>query len=52
VTWTALNLPSLPPAFVGFQFNAQGVIMGTPLNTAFGVGALTSNGMQMTVGAY
>ena len=52
LTWTALTLPALPPAFVGFQFNAQGVILGTPLNTAFGVGALTSNGMQMTVGTF
>ena len=51
-TWTALNLPALPPAFVGFQFNAQGLILGTPLNTAFGTGALTSNGMQMTVGTF
>lgn len=50
LTWTVLSLPSLPPAFVGFQINAQGLILGTPLNPAFGVGALTSNGMQMTVG--
>ena len=52
VTWTAINLPALPPAFVGFQFNAQGLILGTPLNPALGSGALTSNGMQMTVGTY
>ncbi len=53
LTWTALTLPALPPAFVGFEFNAQGVILGTPLNAAFsGVGALTSNGMKMTVGTF
>jgi hypothetical protein len=52
LTWTALTLPALPPAFVGFQFNAQGLIFGTPLNAAFGTGALTSNGMQMTVGTF
>jgi len=52
VTWTAINLPALPPAFVGFEINAQGIIFGTPMNPAFGMGALTSNGMKMTVGTY
>jgi hypothetical protein len=52
LTWTAITLPALPPAFVGFQFYAQGIILGTPLNTAFGLGALSSNGLQMTVGTF
>ncbi len=50
VTWTALTLPAAPPFFLGFQFNAQGAILGTPLNTAFGIGALSSNGLKCTVG--
>ena len=49
-TWTALNLPALPPDFSGFQFNAQGAILGTNLNTALGLGTLTSNGLKCTVG--
>ncbi|MEO6594189.1 MAG: hypothetical protein ABIP94_05505 [Planctomycetota bacterium] len=48
--WTALNLPALPPNFFGFQFNVQGAIFGTPLNNAFGLGLLTSNGLKCTVG--
>ncbi len=50
LTWTALALPALPPNFSGFEFNAQGVILGTPLNPALGLGALTSNGLKCTVG--
>lgn len=51
-TWTTLTLPALPPSFAGLEFNAQGAILGTPLNTAFGVGALTSNGLKMTIGTF
>ena len=49
-TWTAMNLPALPPSFTGFQFDVQGAILGTPWNGAFGLGLLTSNGLKCVVG--
>lgn len=50
-TWNALDLPALPPNFSGFAFNAQSVVFGTDFNVAFGgLGALTSNGLAMTIG--
>jgi hypothetical protein len=50
VTWSPLTLPPLPPSFSGFTFYAQGAILGTTENTAFGFGALTSNGLKCTLG--
>lgn len=49
-TWTALNLPALPPIFSGFEFHAQGAVLGVPNNTALGIGVLTSNGLKCVVG--
>ena len=49
-TWTALNLPALPPDFAGFEFNVQGAILGTTQNGALGLGLLTSNGLKCVVG--
>lgn len=52
VTWTAMTLPAAPPWFLGFEFNAQGAVLGVSANTALGIGALTSNGLKCTVGDY
>lgn len=51
LTWTPLVLPAIPPSFIGFEFNVQAMILGTPLNNAFGFGALTSNGLKCVVGS-
>jgi hypothetical protein len=51
LTWTALQLPAeVPTTFYGFEFNVQGAILGTSLNSALGTGVLTSNGLKCTVG--
>lgn len=50
VTWSPLTLPALPPSFAGFEFYLQSCIIGTPLNSAFGFGALVSSGLKCTVG--
>jgi hypothetical protein len=50
LTWTAFNLPALPPVFAGFTFYAQAAVLGTQLNGALGLGTLTSNGLMATVG--
>lgn len=48
-TWTAINLPALPPSFSGFQFYLQGATF-----TSSGVGPTTrfSNGLKCTVGLF
>jgi hypothetical protein len=51
-TWTALQLPAAPPFYLGFEFNAQGVVMGVAANSALGVGVITSNGLKCTVGDF
>jgi hypothetical protein len=48
-TWTAINLPALPPSFSGFQFYLQGATF-----TSSGLGPTTrfSNGLRCTVGLF
>lgn len=48
-TWTALNLPALPPSFSGFQFYLQSATF-----TSSGIGPTTrvSNGLKCTVGLF
>jgi len=51
VTWNALG--SLAPSSThtaGLVFYAQSLILGTDLNTALGLGALTSNGVRCELG--
>lgn len=51
LTWTALHLPAnVTATFYGYEFNVQGVVLGTPLNAALGFGAMTSNGLKCTIG--
>lgn len=52
VTWTALTLPAAPPWFLGFQFNAQGLVLGVSANPALCLGLLTTNGLKCTIGDY
>ncbi len=49
-TWTPVVLPALPPQLSGFSFYLQSVILGTSENTAFGFGAISSNGLKCTIG--
>lgn len=51
VIWSPLTLPALPVSFVGFQFYVQSAVLGSSENGAFGVGALTSNGLRCTIGS-
>jgi len=48
-TWTAINLPALPPSFSGFQFYLQGATF-----TSSGLGPTTrfSNGLRCTLGLF
>ena len=52
VTWSPLTLPALPPSFAGLEFYVQSALFVTPINDAFGVGAVTSNGLHCTVGTF
>ena len=52
LTWTALTIPPGPVFFNGFKFYLQSTIFGTPDNSFFGIGALTSNGLECTVGNF
>jgi hypothetical protein len=49
-TWTAVTLPVSGPFRRVYNFNLTSVIFGTDLNTAFGLGALTSNGLKCRTG--
>jgi hypothetical protein len=49
-TWSPITLPALPPSYSGFAFYVQSVILGTTENTAFGFGAISSNGLKCVVG--
>ena len=52
VTWTGMNLPALLPDFSGFRFYLQAAILGVSDNSALGVGLITSNGLECTVGTF
>jgi hypothetical protein len=49
VTWTALTLPA-GTAFGNVEFYVQSAIFGTSANGFLGLGAITSNGLQCTIG--
>lgn len=49
VTWSPLELPALPLSLAGIEFYVQSAILGTGENAAFGVGAVTSNGLKCRV---
>ena len=52
LTWTALTIPPGPVFFNGFKFHLQATIFGTPENSFFNLGALTSNGLECTIGNF
>jgi hypothetical protein len=49
VTWTAFAIP-VNTALSGFNVYCQSAVFGTNLNSAFGLGTLTSNGVACTIG--
>jgi hypothetical protein len=49
-TWQAVTLPSSGPFRRVYNFNLTSVIFGTDVNSAFGMGALTSNGLKCRSG--
>lgn len=52
LTWNALTIPPGPVFFNGFKFHLQATIFGTPENSFFNLGALTSNGLECTIGNF
>ena len=50
-TWTALTIPpNVAGSLNGYQFYVQSVVFGSNANTFLGLGAVTSNGLQATIG--
>jgi len=49
ITWTALTLPP-GNALANVQFHVSSAIFGTSANGFLGLGALTSNGLECTIG--
>jgi hypothetical protein len=52
LNWTGLTIPAGPVSFSGFKFYLQSTIFGTAENTFFNLGALTSNGLECTIGNF
>lgn len=49
-TWTAVTLPASGPFRRVYNFNLSAVVFGTEVNSAFGLGALSSNGLRCRTG--
>jgi hypothetical protein len=49
-TWTAVTLPASGPFRRVYNFHLNAVVFGTDVNSAFGLGALTSNGLKCRSG--
>lgn len=49
-TWNVLDVPDTSVNLSGFTFYAQSAVLGTTNNAFLGWGALTSNGLECTVG--
>jgi hypothetical protein len=49
-TWTAVTLPASGPFRRVYNFELTSVIFGTDINSAFGLGALSSNGLKCRSG--
>jgi hypothetical protein len=52
LNWTGLTIPPGPVSLSGFKFYLQSAIFGTAENTFFNLGALTSNGLECTIGNF